>query len=207
MRLPPRRWTEAIATSRSKSAKGKYKLAYRRGYNADDAPPVDPKSTGDPLAPLLALGLPAASGVLYGVQVEPASTQPGPDAVRAGNNPALNGPLTRYGADFVIRVEDVTWRADSRGRRTGRILVGLKAYDHDGNPINWEGNIETLEMTAEESESRKKTGIPAHLEIDLPADLDLRVVTAVYDWNSGKAGSLEVPVRKQAATTSAATTK
>jgi hypothetical protein len=70
----------------------------------------------------------------------------------------------------------------------------VKAYDHNGNPLNWEGTMETLEISAEEYESRKKTGIPARLEIDLPSDLDLRVVTAVYDWNSGKAGSLEVPV-------------
>jgi VWFA-related protein len=176
-----------------KLSQGKYKLAYRHGYNTDDAPPVDANSTGDPLAPLLALGLPAASGVLYGVQVAPAATQPGPDADRAGDNPALKGPLMRYGADFVIRVDDVTWQADSRGRRSGRILIGLKAYDHNGNPLNWAGTMETLEMSAEEYESRKKTGIPARLEIDLPSDPGLRVVTAVYDWNSGKAGSLEVP--------------
>jgi hypothetical protein len=131
--------------------------------------------------------------VLYGVQVAPVATQPGPDAVHAGDNPALNGPLTRYGADFVIRVDDVTWQADSRGRRSGRILIGLKAYDHNGNPLNWTGTMETLEMSAEEYESRMKAGIPARLEIDLPPDPDLRVVTAVYDWNSGKAGSLEVP--------------
>lgn len=178
---------------------GNDRLAYRHGYNADDAPPIDAKTSGDPLAPLLALGLPAGSGVLYGVKVEPTSTQPGPDAVRVGNNPVLKGPLTRYVANFVIRIDDVTWQTNSKGMRTGRILVGLKAYDHDGNPINWEGNMETLEMSAGEYESRQKTGIPAHLEIDLPADHDLRVVTAIYDWNSGKAGSLEVPVGPRAA--------
>jgi hypothetical protein len=72
-----------------KLAKAKYKLAYRHGYNADDTPALETKSGTDPLYPLLALGMPGASGVLYGVQAAPVTPQPAPDESRAGENTGL----------------------------------------------------------------------------------------------------------------------
>jgi len=173
---------------------GKYKLAYRRGYNADQGPPSDANSGGNPLAPLLVFGLPPASGVLYGVQAAPSTPQPAPDAALAGDNPRLKRPLTRYRVDFVLRAEDVILKLNPQGGRTGRILVGLKAYGGDGNAVNWQQSMETLNVNAAAYESVQKTGIPAHFEIDLPANTALHLVTAVYDWNSGKAGSLEIPL-------------
>jgi len=173
---------------------GKYKLAYRRGYNADQGLPSDANSGGDPLAPLLVFGLPPASGVLYGVQAAPSTPQPAPDAALAGDNPRLKRPLTRYRVDFVMRAEDVILKLTPQGGRTGRILVGLKAYGGDGNAVNWQESMETLNVNAAAYEAVQKTGIPAHFEFDLPANTALHLVTAVFDWNSGKAGSLEISV-------------
>jgi hypothetical protein len=42
--------------------------------------------------------------------------------------------------------------------------------------------------------SIQKSGIPAHAEIDLP-DTDIFLETGIYDWGSGKAGTLEIPLR------------
>ena len=170
----------------------RYKVAYRRGYNADDAAPPDAAPTRDPLAPLLAWGLPAASGVLYGVQIEH-TDQASSGASRAGENASLPGPVTRYSVNFVVRTQDVGWSITPNGDRTGQIIVGLKAYDRAGNAVNWEANIERLEVPATEYAALEMKGIPAHIEIDLPAG-DLRLVTAVYDWNSGKAGTLELAI-------------
>jgi hypothetical protein len=41
--------------------------------------------------------------------------------------------------------------------------------------------------------SIQKSGIPAHAEIDLP-NTDVYLETGVYDWGSGKAGTLEIPL-------------
>jgi VWFA-related protein len=177
-----------------KLANSKYKLAYRRGYNADDAPALEAKSGVDPLAPLLAFGMPPATGVLYGVQAAPATPQPGPAAIRAGENSGLKGPITRYDVDFIVRTQDIVMQPTPQGGRSGKILIGLKAYDRDGNAVNWEGDQEALEMKADDYDAMLKTGIAAHLEIDLPSNMAVQLVTAVYDWGTGKAGTLEIPV-------------
>jgi VWFA-related protein len=189
--------------------KGKYKLAYRTGYNADDsaAQPADPATgpVSDPLGPLLRFGLPGATGILYGVQAAPAATQPAPDAPLAGQNWKLKGPVTRYNVDFVIRPEDVVLQPATGGKRTGKILVGLMAYDRSGQAVNWAGGTEGMDVEPGTYASIQKSGIPAHLVIDLPANADVQLVTGVYDWNTGLAGTLEIPIHP-AATTATATT-
>jgi len=40
----------------------------------------------------------------------------------------------------------------------------------------------------------QRSGIPAHFEIDLPANSEVFLETGVYDWATGKAGTLEVPL-------------
>ena len=41
----------------------------------------------------------------------------------------------------------------------------------------------------------QRAGIPAHFEIDLPSDMDVFLETGVYDWESGKLGTLEIPIK------------
>lgn len=172
---------------------GKYKLSYRRGYNADSAPEVDAKQGKNPLDQLLSFGLPSASGVLYGVQVKVAD-QPDSSTGHAGENTSLKGSLTRYSLDFIIRADDLRWSIAPQGKRSGKILIGLKAFDRDGSAVNWEGSMETMEVGADEYSTLQERGISSHLKIDLPSNGNFRLVTAVYDWNSGMAGTLELPV-------------
>jgi hypothetical protein len=175
-----------------KVRQGKYKLAYRHGYNAEERPPTDPNTRLDPLSDLLGYGLPAATGILYGVDVKEDSNPLAQS--RAGDNPALQGPLKRYHIDFTIRATDVELTPDGHGSRSGRLIVGLKAYDRDGLAANWEATDETLSVKESEYLGALKNGVPVHLVIDLPANADQHLVTAVYDWNSGRAGTLEAPL-------------
>jgi hypothetical protein len=181
---------------------GKYKLAYRRGYNADDATVGKAMPDSDPLRPLLLHGLPGATQLLYGVRVFPASPQPEPNATRAGKNPKLTGPVTRYSVDFMIRCTDVQLPASGQETHSGKIQLGLLAYDRDGNAVNWMGGTQVMNLKPENYTAIQKTGIPAHMEIDLP-NIDVNLVTGVYDWGSGKAGTLEIPIHAaaQSATT------
>ena len=179
--------------------KGKYKLAYRSGYNADDAAaqpsgsPTNPPT--DPLGPLLRFGLPGATGVLYGAQAAPAAQQPAPDAPLAGQNWKLKGPTTRYEVNFVIRAQDIAFTPAAGGKRTGKVLLGVKAYDRNGQAVNWAGGIDAMDVEPATYASIQKTGIPAQVDLDLPAKTEVELVTGVYDLNTGLAGTLEIPAR------------
>ena len=173
-------------------ADGHYKVAYRQGYNADNTSKPATSSGGDPLSPLLTLGLPSATGILYGAMARPTPEQPAQGEPLAGQNHELKGPLTRYAVDLILRTEDVALEPNAKSGRAGKILVGLKAYDRDGKVLNWEGGMENLEMGAKEYEDLQRTGIRARLEIDLPAMSGIHLVTGVYDWTSGKTGTLEI---------------
>jgi hypothetical protein len=104
-----------------KTSAGKYNLAYRRGYNADDMEKMgksaasnglnsanisgghpDGRADPTPLRQLMTRGMPSSTQILYGVRVLPATPQPEPTAKRAGYNPKLPSPTIRYTADFLI---------------------------------------------------------------------------------------------------------
>jgi VWFA-related protein len=182
------------------SATGKYKLAYRHGYNADDVKTAEAGTEYDPLLPLLKFGLPDVTQLLYGVRVEPAAQQPAPDAKRAGMNPALTGPVTRYAIDFMIRWTDLNFDLRPDGTHHGKIQVALQAYNRDGKAVNWEDGIQEMNMKPEIWTAIQKSGIPAHMEIDLPNE-DIYLNTGVYDWGSNKAGTLEIPLSPSKAAT------
>ena len=187
---------------------GRYKLAYRRGYNADDTTAATAETEADPLRPLLKFGLPSATQLLYGVRVVPASPQPAPNATRAGKNPKPIGPVTRYSVDFMIRwtdvalepeVKDVIHGTPPPGPIYGKIQLGLLAYDRDGNAVNWASATQAMELKPEIYAAIQKSGIPAHIEIDLP-NTDVYLETGVYDWSTGKTGTLEIPLHPDHAT-------
>jgi VWFA-related protein len=170
---------------------GKYKLAYRRGYNASEAAGSGEKSGENPIAPLLQLGMPGATGILYGARVTAAP----PQGELAGQNPQVKGPLTRCSVSFTIRAEDVSFSQSPDGRRIGRLLVGVKAYGQDGAALNWQASREAIDMDAAHYEAVLKSGVPVTVDLDVPAGVRAQLVTAVYDWDSGRSGSLAVPVR------------
>jgi hypothetical protein len=183
---------------RIKLIEGKYKLAYRRGYNADDSTRTQAQPDFDPLRPLLVRGLPGVTELLYGVRVVPAAQQPGPDAKWAGENPQLAGPVTRYTVDFMIRWTDVKLEPAQGDMHSGTIQVGLLAYDRDGKAVNWAGATQEMNLKPEIYAAIQKSGIPAHMEIDLP-NTDVYLETGVYDWGTGKAGTLEIPLHSTTA--------
>jgi VWFA-related protein len=173
--------------------KGHYALAYRHGYNADAGSLTEATAGTDPMAPLMKLGLPGATGILYGVHVAPITQQPSADAARAGENEKLSGTTVRYRVDFFIRLADVALQTDPKGEHDGKIEVGLMAYDRDGKPVNWDRVTLGMNLRPAEFEAMQKSGIPVHMQLDLPDEPE-NLVTGVYGWNSGKTGSLEIPI-------------
>ncbi|MGP8175984.1 MAG: VWA domain-containing protein [Terracidiphilus sp.] len=174
-------------------AKGHFTLAYRRGYNADTTSSLEPTPGTDPLEPVMKLGLPSATSLMYGVRAVPMTTQPSPNAARAGQNSKLSGTTVRYSVDFFIRLTDMTFQLGPQGEHDGKMELDLMAYDHDGNAVNWDGITQTMNLQPAAFDAMQKSGLHAHMDIDLP-EKDVYLVTGVYDWGSGKTGSLEIPL-------------
>jgi len=177
---------------------GSYDLAYRRGYYADDHAAPEPNLDSDPLHPLLVRGAPASTQIVFSARLLAAAQQPAPGDKPAGGNTRLAGPLTRYRVDFNLRPSDIELIDAAGGRHTGKIQVELLAYDRNGAALNWAGGTMALNLSAETFESVQRTGIPAHLEIDLPSAA-LYLEAGVYDWTARKAGTIEIPLHLAAA--------
>jgi hypothetical protein len=177
-----------------KTTAGVFNLAYRRGYYADDSTTAAAEMDAQPLRTLLKRGMPSSTQILYGVRVAPVTPQPAPDASRAGMNAKLTGPTTRYSVDFMVHCTDLALEAAADGTHRGKVQAELLAYDHDGNAVNWAGITQGMNLKPDHFASFQKSGIPVHAEIDLP-NTDVYLETGVYDWGSGKAGTLEIPLR------------
>jgi VWFA-related protein len=184
-----------------KCVDGEYKLAYRRGYYAEDAKFTqagEAKRKTDLLLPLVGFGMPDFAQILYKVRVQPLAPQPKPGAKRAGSNADLKEPVVRYGLDFAISPQDLRLQATPDGVRHGSIVVTVIAYDPGGKPLNMTTKTSEIVLEARVYAAVQQAGLQVHKEIDVPqGEVFLR--TGVYDLNSGKAGSLGVPLSAVAA--------
>jgi VWFA-related protein len=176
-----------------KLAEGGYTLAYRRGYYAFDSVVAKAPREADPLRPLLQRGLPSSAQIAYDVRIQPVNPQPLENAVRAGANAKLSGPVTRYGVDFRIHWIDEGREPTRQGMHADKVRVELVAFDHDGKALNWSGGTLALNVTDAAYGAIQRDGVPAHIEIDVPKG-EAYLATGVYDWTSNKAGTLEIPL-------------
>ncbi|MBS1804423.1 MAG: VWA domain-containing protein [Acidobacteria bacterium] len=175
---------------------GKYKLSYRRGYNADDEAKTLQPSETDPLRSLLRPGSPDATQLLFGVRAVPASPQPAAGAKIAGKNANLTGPTTRYSIDFMIRWNDVALTPGPNNTHTGKVQIELLAYDHTGKALNWNGATQQMQITPELYTAIQRSGIPAHAEIDLPK-VPVILEAGIHDLTTGKVGTLRIPLQPE----------
>ena len=61
------------------------------------------------------------------------------------------------------------------------------------NRLSRSGSTANLNLKPEISAATEKSGLRAHMEIDVPQG-QASLVTGVYDWTTGKAGTLEIPL-------------
>jgi hypothetical protein len=185
---------------------GKYKLAYRRGYYAEEPGDAQvagekadakPKQALDPLLPLMGRNLPDLSRIVYEIRVLPSNPQPAADAPRIGSNTELKGPVTRYKVDFAVSVQDLQLDPTPDGGRHGNIEVMLVAYDREGKPLNFVVTEGELVLPAKAYASIMSVGLQIHKEIDVPRE-DVYLRTGIYDLGSEAAGTLGVPLHYDA---------
>lgn len=174
-----------------KTTSGAYKLAYRRGYYAENAKFAagDDKRKSDALMPLMAFGMPDFEQILFKLQLQLVKAKPGSDRTRAGSNTELKGPLVRYSLDFAISAQDLRLENSVDGVRHGNIEVMLVAYDRDGALLNSFRKKSEIVLEPKAYLEVMQVGLQMHREIDVPEG-EVLLRTGIYDLNSGKAGTL-----------------
>jgi VWFA-related protein len=182
----------------------KYKLAYRRGYNADEDAKAPLNSESDPLRSLMRPGSPNATQLLFGVRAVAASPQPASNAKPAGKNTSVAGPTTRYSVDFMIRWNDIALPAGPNNTHAGKLEIELLAFDRTGKAVNWNGGTQEMQLTPDFYAAIQRSGIPAHMEIDLPRE-PLYLEAGVRDLTSGKVGTLRIRLDPSQSTAMAST--
>ena len=193
---------------RLKLSGGDYKVAYRRGYYADNIKDANKEQPGDPLLPLIQRGLPDISQILYKLRVSPTNPQPSHEAAYAGDNPDLKGPRTRYGVDFAVTVGDLAFETTTDGLRTANVEVMLIVYDHEGKPLNAVTRRNELVLNPQNYAAAQAAGLQLHFDIDVPDDVldknEVYLHTGIYDVRASNAGTLEVPLHRVTAATGTA---
>jgi len=174
---------------------GHHKLAYRRGYNADDERRVravaEKLATGDPLQPLMASGLPDFAQIRYLMSVKPSTPQPELTAPRAGDNLKLEGAFTRMDVDLAVSEHALQLEAAPDGRHHGTLEVTLIAYDRYGNQMNWLVRNSKISLSPERFKALWNIGLHLHFEFDVPRGTSY-LRSGVCDLATGKAGTMEV---------------
>jgi VWFA-related protein len=175
-----------------KIVNGNYKLAYRRGYyaeNAKFASTSDKKRKSDALLPLIGFGMPDFAQIMYKVRVLPLKTVPRTE--QAGSIEELREPSVRYGLDFAISPQDLRLETTADGVRHGSVEVTVIAYDRDGKALGLVSKKSEIALKPDVYTDLMRVGLQVHKEIDVPGG-EVYLRTGVYDLNSSKAGTLGI---------------
>ncbi|MFP5234905.1 MAG: VWA domain-containing protein [Acidobacteriota bacterium] len=176
-----------------------YKLIYRRGYYALDqgipGAALQARQRGlqaykqqqggnvDPLLPFMDLGMPMSNQLLYEAKITPLPPSPsGPDA----------GKL-RYSIDFAVDLKDLDLKLEPDGTHRGVVNFTLLVYDHYGKIISNQERVASLVLKPDVYAAFQNTGLQLHDEIATPKG-NYWLRTGIYDQNSRKVGTLEVPL-------------
>ena len=178
-----------------KLLRGEYKLAYRRGYYAEETTSHSVVAPGMPADPssALAFGLPDSTQIVYKVRVQPSYPQPTADAPRAVVNAAIKAPFTRYVVEYAISAGDLVLNLSHDGIRHGDLDAMLTVYDFDGKPLNFVVRKFDIELEPNVYEEAKKIGLQLRQEIDVPQQ-GFYLRTGIYDGGSARAGTLRIPL-------------
>jgi VWFA-related protein len=175
---------------------GKYQLAYRTGYYADDPAKRLPfRSTEASLSAAVAHNGPASTELLFSVKVAPEleASSPPVGSGDNSNNPSRRALIRRaYSLNFDLDGRGLDLAALPDGSRAARVEFIAIAYGRDGKLLNRVGQGFAFHIRPDQYAAAMEKGIPRQLHIDLPPGaMSLRV--AVHDLNSNHIGSLEFP--------------
>ena len=170
---------------------GDYKVAYRRGYYAENAkfPVVEAgQKKSDGLLPLMGFGMPDFAQVLFKVKVR----------VSHGRCSGQRRESRRYVLDLAITPGDLHLEAGPDGKRRGNIEFIAVIYDEDGKPLKSSRKKSEIVLEPQMYAEVMRVGLQMHREIDVPEGAAY-LRTGIMDLETGKMGSLTVEMRRKEA--------
>ena len=89
-------------------------------------------------------------------------------------------------------LETIRLTQNAPGAWQGHVAALAIAYDGDGNRLNWAVNDLPLNLDQASRDAAARSGLQIHQILDLPAG-DVYLLVGLYDPNSGRFGTFEVP--------------
>ena len=179
------------------------RIAYRRGYFADDAqsgalakvPVADPAKT---MAVAMMRGGPITTEIVLKARVLPSATA-SEDALAPGNNinphlKELKGPFRRYIVDIAADPRAISFLPGGAGKFTGDMEVMTYVYDLKGNLIDSTGKSIRTNLPPDGYKQMFQHGLQFHQEISVPLKGDYYLRIGLHDLNSNRVGAIEIPV-------------
>jgi VWFA-related protein len=180
-------------------AHGKAELFYRRSYYADATTPTENgagQSSRDVFLESMERGVPASSQIVFDVRAAAPDQGLQNGAMAgpvAGAISAMQNRAARYVIDYAANLATINLTENANGMRQGHVDAVAIAYDRDGKILNWAGNKVPIALDQGAWDQSSRSGLQIHQVLDLPAgDVFLRV--GLYDPNSGRFGSMEIPL-------------
>jgi VWFA-related protein len=168
-------------------APGKYQLSYRRSY-------APMRSSGQKVSflSLMQHEIPASTQLVFRLSPRSIWAPPAGSAI-AGTNQNVSRPVIRYSIGYDVDAAPLALTASADGVLHGAATFVAIALDRDGKAVNSTSGTLDLHIRSDQYSRFLKEGIQFHQQLDLPAQTKwLRA--AVYDHESGRVGTLEVPL-------------
>ena len=194
------------------------KLAYRRGYYADDPgrPPkleqgeVPTKATLDtPMTGALAdsavaaysraaisRGSPTPQDIVFKVQVLPLTGKD--DDTLAPENQAdphgrMKGPYRTFAVDYVAFPGSFSMAPQDDGRHTGAIEFGVFVYDANGNLLNLSDKQVSLNLPPDAYKDFESNPVRIQLLVSAPVMQESFLRLIIHDVPTNRYGAVEIP--------------
>jgi len=197
-------WNGAFRRIQVKLKQQGYSLSYRKGYFADD-PDALGSSKGDlaaaaaPVSSAMRLALthggPQPTQLMFTARVLPVSANTESD-LAPGNTAGKVGkvPYRRYRVDFAIDPRAIHFTQGADGNRHETLEFVTHVYDAEGNLVDSVGTSIKTTVTPAEYEQFRRTGLPFHHEVSVPAKGDYFLRIAMHDVEADQVGAIELPV-------------
>ena len=179
-----------------KTREAGHKLQYRQGYFAD-SPKEDRIVAQDPKSQTtfrsaMPRGVPNATELLFSQQVG-AATPEQAALGKPGDNPKVKQPSKRFIVSYATNVNQLRLTPTPDGLVHGSVTVGAVAYDREGNFLNSTFNTIQLDLPPAALALLRKDGLQYAQQLDIP-DGEVYLRTGMFDLESGKVGTLELPM-------------
>ena len=181
------------------------KLAYRRGYFADEPStsrhhdktpdPTTATPVYDPLRAAMLRGAPDPGEIVFIADVRPSSADTEPLPAQ-GNQPAptISGPYRRYTATFVLNPKDLSCALTPGGEHHCVMEFMTFAYDADYVLINAQTNAINASFSPERYASFLKSPLAYRQQISVPVKGEFHLRLGLRDDIADHVGALELPV-------------